>query len=173
MSIKKDLFRDYLVNGDDPWRTRALTDRSYDYRVPECQTNVTLATYGDALLKFALCEILLDDFEELTIEKAKYESDVSLVKIASHYDLIEYLKFDRNDPRYPQDYRTRKTRIDATKTQRTNVRAFNHRRKYIATAMEAILGAMYKQHRDLDEIKTVVRGWMTILDAIVANENRA
>lgn len=171
MKNPTDLFKDYLECGNDPWRTRALTDRSFDYRVPESQTNVTLATYGDALLKFALCEILLDDFEELTIEKAKYESDVSLIKIARYYGLIDYLRFDRNDPRYPQDYRTRKTRANATKTQRSNVRAFNHRRKYIATAMEAILGAMYKNHRDFDEIKTVVRGWMSILNEIVLNED--
>ncbi len=170
MKHPNDLFLEYLDRADDPWRTRALTDRSFDYSVPESQTNVTLATYGDALLKFALCEILLDDFEELTIEKAKYESDVSLVKIASHYHLIDYLRFDRRDPRYPQDYRTRKTKIGATKTQRSNIRTFNHRRKYIATAMEAILGAMYKNHRDFDEIKTVVRTWMQILNAIEKND---
>lgn len=165
MKQATDLFQEYLDRADDPWRTRALTDRSFDYRVPESQTNVTLATYGDALLKFALCEILLDDFEELTIEKAKYESDVSLIKVAEHYGLIGYLRFDRRDPRYPQDYRTRKIKADATKTQRGNVRAFNHRRKYIATAMEAILGAIYKNHRDFDEIKIIVRGWMKILNA--------
>lgn len=169
MNPAKDLFQDYLDHGDDAWRTRALTDRSFDYRVPESQTNVTLATYGDALLKFALCEILLDDFEELTVEKAKYESDVSLVRIAQHYNLIDYLRFDRNDPRYPQDYRTRKVNVQATKTQRGNVRAFNHRRKYIATAMEAILGAMYKNHRDFDEIKTVVRTWMQVLNGLNGN----
>jgi dsRNA-specific ribonuclease len=162
--MKNDLFLEYLEHGDDPWRTRALTDRSYDYRVPECETNVTLATYGDALLKFTLCEILLDRFEELTIEKAKYESDVSLVHVAEHYDLIKYLRFDRNDPRYPQDYRTKKSQTGATKTQRSNVRAFNHRRKYIATAMEAILGAMYQAHRDLGEIRAVVLDWMKILE---------
>ena len=169
MEPTQDLFRDYLDHGDDAWRTRALTDRSFDYRVPESQTNVTLATYGDALLKFALCEILLDDFEELTVEKAKYESDVSLVRIAKHYNLIDYLRFDRNDSRYPQDYKTRKVRGQATKTQRGNVRAFNHRRKYIATAMEAILGAMYKNHRDFDEIKAVVRTWMQVLNGLNGN----
>ena len=169
MKPTHDLFQDYLDHGEDAWRTRALTDRSFDYRVPESQTNVTLATYGDALLKFALCEILLDDFEELTVEKAKYESDISLVKIASHYNLIDYLRFDRNDPRYPQDYRTRRVRPDATKTQRGNIRAFNHRRKYIATAMEAILGAMYKNHRDFDEIKAVVCTWMQILNGLNGN----
>ena len=44
------------------------------------------------------------------------------------------------------------------------MRAFNHRRKYIATAMEAILGAMYQAHHDLGEIRAVVLDWMKILE---------
>lgn len=164
MSIKIDLFQEYLDHGDDAWRTRALTDRSFDREVPESETNVTLATYGDALLKFALCEHLLDRFEELSVEKAKYESDVSLIRVAEHYDLLRYLRFDRADPHYPQDYKTRLLLLGMSKSQKAYVRSFNSHHKYIATAMEAVLGAMYRSHRDFDEIKKVVRGWMEILD---------
>ena len=165
MEPKKDCFLDYLQNGSGKWHTRALTDKSVQGRRDESVTNVTLATYGDAVLKLALCEILLDRFEELTIEKAKYESDVTLVRIAKHYDLIRYLDFDRTDRMIPQDYNCRKLEPSFGQSKKERVRKHNRQRKYIATAVEAVLGAMYKDHRDIGEIIEVVRGWIALLDA--------
>ncbi len=165
MEPKKDCFLDYLQNGSGKWHTRALTDKSVQGRRDESVTNVTLATYGDAVLKLALCEILLDRFEELTIEKAKYESDVTLVRIAKHYDLIRYLDFDRTDRMIPQDYNCRRLEPSFGQSKKERIRKHNRQRKYIATAVEAVLGAMYKDHRDIGEIIGVVRGWIALLDA--------
>lgn len=166
MREKQDRFAEYLQNGSGKWHTRALTDKSMQGDRDESVTNVTLATYGDALLKLALCELLLDRFEELTIEKAKYESDVSLIKVAEHYGLLNYLNFNRANPRFPQDYDCRKMDPSFSQSKKERIRTHNRRRKYIATAVEAVLGAMYKDHRDFGEIVEVVRGWMEILDGI-------
>lgn len=163
MKQPKDAFLDYLQNGSGKWHTRALTDKSMQGERDESVTNVTLATYGDAVLKLALCEILLDHFEELTIEKAKYESDVSLVKIAKHYDLLQYLNFDSRDPYFIQDYNSIAIEHSFSQSKKERIRHRNRRHKYIATAMEALLGAMYKDHRDPCEITEVVRGWMEIV----------
>jgi len=159
-----DLFSEYLKNGSGYWHRRALTDESMMSRtLPESDTNATLATYGDALLKFTLCQLLLDQVEELTIEKAKYESDVSLVKLAKHYDLLDYLIFDRGNPHIPKDYHVLPIEHSFSHSKKERVRRMNRRRKYIATAMEALLGAMYLDHGDLSEIRTVVTEWMRIL----------
>lgn len=169
MTNQQDKFLDYLQNGAGKWHTRALTDKSLQGDRDESVTNVTLATYGDAVLKLALCEILLDHFEELTIEKAKYESDVSLVKIAKYYDLLQYLQFDRSNREIPQDYDSRPMELFFTQSKKERVRHHNRRRKYIATAMEAVLGAIYKDHRDFSEIVEIVRGWIEILDGLTAD----
>ncbi len=135
------------------WRTRALTAKSYkniEHTLQDKQTNDELATYGDALLKFALCEALLDDekLEGLSVTKACYESDRVLVdKIARHYDLIKYIRFDRKNRRIPQSY---------------DYEDDSH--KYIATALEALLGAHYKIYGDLDAIREIVKLWMQIID---------
>lgn len=160
----QDAFFDYLQKGSGAWHTRALTDRSFDRSLPEEKTNLTLATYGDAVLKLALCEILLDHVEELTEEKKKYESDVSLIRIAEHYQLLDYLRFDRNDPGIPKDYQTVRLEASFSHSKKERIRKFNRSHKYIATAVEAVLGAMYRTHDDLDEIVSVVRGWMRLLD---------
>lgn len=161
-----DVFADYIVNGKGKWHKRALTDRSMMYRgLREEETNAVLATYGDALLKFAYCEILLDTVEELSQEKAKYESDVSLVRIAEHYNLLNYLNFKKDDPQIPQDYQTREIELHFGIKKKQRIRQFNRRRKYLATAIEAILGAMYKDGYSFPQIVQVVRGWKEILEA--------
>ena len=161
-----DLFEAYIKNGTGKWHKRALTDRSMMYRgLREEETNAVLATYGDALLKFAYCEILLDTVEELSEEKAKYESDVSLVRIAEHYRLLEYLNFKKDDPQIPQDYQTREIEKDFGIKKKQRIRQFNRRRKYLATAIEAILGAMYKDGYTFSQIVQIVRGWKEILEA--------
>ncbi len=161
-----DLFADYIANGTGKWHKRSLTDRSMMYQgLREDETNAVLATYGDALLKFAYCEILLDTVEELSMEKAKYESDVSLVRIAEHYQLLEHLNFRQDDPQIPKDYQTRKMEREYGIKKKQRIRQFNRKRKYLATAVEAILGAMYKDGYTFSQIVQVVRGWKQILEA--------
>ena len=167
-----DAFLNYLRKGNDTWHTRALTDRSFDASLPEEQTNLTLATYGDAVLKLALCEILLDQVPELTEEKKKYESDVSLIRIAEHYALLDYLRFDRQNPHIPKDYHTVAIEPSFSPSKKERIRRYNRRHKYIATAVEALLGAMYRTNGDLDEIVQVVRLWMQILQGEAENEKK-
>ena len=155
---------------------RALTDSSYKKVYQErygknlnnTRVNTELATYGDAVLKLALCEILWKEEkkkskkqeENTSTEKQKtlseckqdYESDEILVKvIAKHYDILQFLRFDTKDDQKPKDYKY---------TEHKNSY------KYIATAIEACLGAMYMDEnvswRDIIEI---VKGWKNLIDA--------
>ena len=161
--MKGDPFLRYLREGDDPWRTRALTDetcRKDGRRLPMEEINTELATYGDALLKFTLCEFFLDRVNKLTIVKQNYESDVALVGVARKYDLLRYLHFNRHDRRIPQNYDVRPVPLDCPPVEERELRMSNERHKYIATAMEALLGAMYRSHGDFDEIRRTVRGWV-------------
>lgn len=154
---KRDKFEDFLaatLNGEDEyWRTRALTAKSYkniEKGLTLLDTNDELATYGDALLKFALCEFLLDDKEPegLSVTKVRYESDRVLVdKVARYYGLLDYILFDRANRRIPQNY---------------DYKDDGH--KYIATALEALLGAHFKIYRDLCATKEIVRKWMDIVE---------
>ena len=156
--MNRDLFiafleKDDLSRDDEAWRTRALTAKSYKnvvHGLSDIETGEELATYGDALLKFVLCEYLLDDDDPKALSETKkqYESDRVLVdKLARHYDLLRYIRFDREDPHIPKNYDYE----DA-------------RHKYIATALEALLGAHYKIYGDLDTVRAIVRIWMSIID---------
>ncbi len=152
-----DLFSRFLEEKLDgeaaAWRTRALTAKSYknvEHTTRDTQTNEELATYGDALLKLALCEFLLDDADPRALSETKkdYESDRVLVdKVARHYDLLKYIRFDRENPRIVQSY---------------DYEDDSH--KYIATALEALLGAYYKIYRDFDGAKEIVKHFMQIID---------
>ena len=161
--MQGDPFLRYLREGDDIWRTRALTDASCrrdGRRLPMEEVNTELATYGDALLKCTLCEYFLDRVDRLTVVKQNYESDVALVGIGQMYDLIRYLHFDRSSSRIPQDYNVRPVPLDCPPEEERELRASNERHKYIATAIEALLGAMFRAHGDLHEIRRTVRIWV-------------
>ena len=160
---RPDPFLRYLQEGDDPWRTRALTDatcRRDGHRLPIEEVNTELATYGDALLKFTLCELFLDRVNKLSAVKQNYESDVALVGVAERYDLLRYLHFDRSDRRIPQDYSVRPVPLDCPPDEERRLRSDNEKHKYIATAVEALLGAMYHTHADMDEIRATVRSFV-------------
>ena len=169
--MEQDLFLEYLEGraGKSAWRIRALTDKSVKGHVLEDEdVNTELATYGDAVLKLALCELLLDQVDELTIEKQKYESDVALVRIGEYYDITKYLRFDRDNPGIPQDYRFIKMDPKFSTGKKEKVRKFNRKRKYIATAIEAVLGAIYHDHRDFAEILAIVGKWKQLTDSFEA-----
>ena len=154
-----DKFEAFLKNDrENKWRTRALTDKSFKpiyqkkhkRQLADRQVNTELATYGDAVLKLALCEILLDRTQQLSVTKSLYERDTTLVRIGEHYGILDYLNFDRSDPNIPQNYGVRPEDDD------------DH--KFIATAVEALLGAIYKTHGDMREIVSIVRGFMAIAE---------
>ena len=139
-------------------KNKALTDKSYkkvyqkQYKkeLTDDKVNTELATYGDAVLKLALCKILWGNTTNgLTEEKKKYESDEILVKvIAKHYDILSLLRFDKQDKNIPQNYDYK-----------------DDKHKYIATAIEACLGAMYLDKSvSWRDIVSVVKNWKNMID---------
>ena len=135
----------------------AFNDRSYrkvlqnEQRSADTKNfkvNTELATYGDAVLSLSLCQILFGE-KQLSVEKAKYESDEILVKVvAKHYSLLEYINFDREDKQIPKDY--------ACKDK-------DDKYKFIATAVEACLGAIYME-KGMDTALEIVKTWKDIID---------
>jgi len=119
----------------------------------DIQVNTELATYGDAVLKLALCEILWEEEKKkLTESKKNYESDAVLVKvIAKHYDILQYLHFDKADKNMPQQYDYQKDK-----------------HKYIATAVEACLGAIYMDKNvSWKDIIEIVKAWKNLIDGSI------
>lgn len=151
----EDLFEKYLNKKESKWIKRALTDKSFK-KVYEKENktsypdkdNSDLATYGDAVIKLGYLEILFDKEEKLTIKKSKYESDEYLVKVvAKYYDLLKYIKKDDNDKNKPNDYN------------------YEHKKnknphKYIATAVEALIAAIYiEEGKNLNSIIPLLEQW--------------
>lgn len=155
-----DIFEKFLIDHKEDIKKniicRALTCSSYkkvyqqkhSIELNENQTNTELATYGDAVLKLALCELLLDKKENLSEEKKKYESDKVLIEvIAEHYKLLDYINFDKDDTKIPKEYKHNET--DTT--------------KYIATTVEAIIGTIYRKNKDLNSICELVDTWIDLI----------
>ena len=158
--MNNDIFEKWLQENEN---NLALTDRSYrkiDQQInhkpiADCEINTNLATYGDALLKLTLCEILWDSNQQnLTEVKQNYESDKVLVSvIAKHYDILQKLKYDENDNNKPKDYNYIK-QDDNDKNPH----------KYIATAVEACLGAIWIKNKDTNQIRLIVEKWKALID---------
>ena len=156
-----DKIEELLKNPQTDLQKQALTDKSYK-KTPnnqDCKINFELATYGDAILKCALCKIYFerenkDNFGfkgKLTEWKKQYESDEVLIKlIARHYDILNFLNFDSGDTKKPQDY----------KYEDKNAK---RRYKYIATAMEACVAAVYIENGE-NEVIEIVKQWIKLID---------
>lgn len=158
-----DLFLDCLERlKDHPLMVQALTDRSRNnylgkHHLPSVPNNVELATYGDAVLKLAFCDVLYDSVDHLTIEKEKYESDKNYVEvIGKRYDILRRMKYDSEDCYMPKTYIMHKKDI-------------NHKR--IATCVEAIAAAIFLIDRDIEEIIEIARFWKRITDEALTQEN--
>lgn len=158
-----DKIEELLNNPRTGLQKQALIDTSYkniDHSLSDDDTNFELATYGDAVLKLALCKIYreykengLMFSENLSDWKKKYESDKVLVQvIAKHYNLLNFLRYDEKgngkpEEQKPQDY-DHKGQND------------NDRHKYIATAMEACIAAVYIENGENE----VVKQWIQWID---------
>lgn len=167
-------FEEWIKNNPEH---QALTDKSYRNAYTrenhssseKILVNTELATYGDAVLKLALCEILWEEEkDQLTKRKQNYESDKVLVKyIAKHYEILEYLCFDKDNTDILKDYNypEKKNYPKELKDSRKTYDKDRNKHKYIATAIEACLGAMYMDEnvswRDIIEI---VKGWKKLID---------
>jgi dsRNA-specific ribonuclease len=156
-----DKIEELLKDPKTDLQKQALTDKSYK-KTPnnqDCKINFELATYGDAILKCLLCKIYFEKEDEdnfgfkgkLTEWKKQYESDEVLVKfIARHYDILNFLNFDRDDTKKPHgyDYQGRNAK---------------RRYKYIATAMEACIAAVYIENGE-NEVVEIVKKWIRWID---------
>ena len=151
-------FDDYLKKESPQYRYKeiALTAKSYknmDHELDDKDTNCELATYGDALLKLALCDILFEDgVENITTEKQDYESDEVLVKVvARHYNLLNKVRYDKNDDKIPQNYDYKKDKKDAY--------------KYIATAVEALIASYYLDNgKNFELVLNLAEEWKKLID---------
>ena len=159
-----DLFEAWLNQKEkSKWVNIALTDNSYKNKYSRensvkyvGEVNKDLATYGDAIIKICYIEILYGNTDKLSVEKSEYESDKYLVeKVAQHYNLLEYMNYDDKDPKNVKDYNY----IVPPNTRGGNRSDSSH--KYIATAVEAMIGAIYKSTKDLDAITQLLKEWMS------------
>lgn len=152
---KTDLFQYWLARKDkSALIERALTDRSYKKENPYLKdenVNYSLATFGDSIIKGCLSRILLDKVDKLSEEKKKYETDEFFVRtIAKHYSLIDYIRKDKTDPKMPNDY------------EYSSEKKGREPHKYIATAVEAMVGAIYLETEDLEAITAMIEAWMKL-----------
>lgn len=159
-----DKFDEYLNDKSQSTRERALTSSSHKKvfqnengsPLSNEKTNTELATYGDALLKCAFCKMLFDEgVSNITEGKKNYESDKVLVEvIARHYELLKYIRFDKNDDKIPQDY-------DYRKPQKGNDSLY----KYIATAVEALVASFYLDNgEDFGLVIEIAKHWKRLID---------
>lgn len=86
----------------------------------------------------------------LSKEIEKYITDKYFItKVAKKYDILKYLQYDTLDNSMHTDYEYKD----------------NENRKFIATAVEAMIGAIYLINEDGDwfkEISTILKEWMTL-----------
>lgn len=153
-----DLFEEWIMK-DNELIEYALTDKSYKSvyskehheNLPKNKTNFELATYGDAILKMCIMEILYDKrIEKPTEEKKKYESDKALVLIAKKYNLLDRIKTNGE--------RVKSYDYEHNKTKKGN------KCKYIATCVEALIAAIYINTRNIDKLKKLTNKWMEYID---------
>lgn len=163
-----DKIEELLKDTKTDLQKQALTDTSYkniDHSLSDDDTNFELATYGDAVLKLALCKIYreykengLRFSENLSDWEKKYESDEVLVRvIAKHYNLLNFLRYDEKGNRKPEE---QKPQDYDHKGQNDN-----DRHKYIATAMEASIAAVYLENGE-NEVIEIVKQWIEWIDKV-------
>lgn len=152
-----EIFKAYLKS-DHPLIQQALTDRSSKNKDQKILINQNLGTLGDSILKFILSLKYYEDEGKLTERISKYLTDANLVKkVGKYYDIVQYIKKDELDIKLPNDYLYKKAKRSKSK---------NCPHKYIATAIEAMIGAIYEINKDLEEIKSIINDWIIIIDEV-------
>ena len=142
-----DIFQKYLKS-EEKYIKIALTDSSYKnycekHNLSFCDDNKNLATLGDAIIKFVYAKMLYNECKNKKYSKEieKYITDEKLVRIASKYDLIQYIDLDEDDDKIRKDY-------DYVPKKGKSPH------KYIATAVEAMVAAIYNNN-NLEEIEKI------------------
>lgn len=171
MSIKNnydgDVFKECLERlRNHPLMIMALIDTSYSEVEKANNEEVTdnnfkLATYGDAVLKLAYCEVLFE-LDKLTEIKKIYECDKNLVTvIGAHYNILGRLQLNSSDPTMPKDYLWNPNKKNHDKIH-----------KHIATCLEAIIGAIYRIDKDMDEIIEIAKYWKKLIDNSISEKTK-
>lgn len=158
----KDLFEEYLSKNDLPNIKRALTASSrkqMDHTLNNKDVADDLATLGDAVIKLCYAKYFLDKCEKLSQKIEKYITDeVFVTKIANHYELLKNIAYDKNDKKIPCDYNYEKPKRTSGKNKKQS------RHKYIATAVEAMIGAIYLETKDLKRITELLLTWTKYIE---------
>lgn len=117
-------------------------------------TNKNLATLGDSVLKLALADLLYGKVKHLSEHIKFYNTDRTLVEdIGRHYDVLKYISKD-DLSLYEEDYQYIKKGKNKSNP-----------KKYIATAIEALLGAIYLiNNHTMDEVKHIILEFKKIID---------
>lgn len=72
--------------------------------------------------------------------------------------MLKYIHYDQIDKNIPQDYDYNKPGKTSGKNKKTSSY------KYIATAVEAMIGAIYLETNDLDKISELLLKWKEFID---------
>lgn len=164
-----DTFKTWLQNKNKiSLIERALTDTSYNnYRSKGVKksnpnfeefhkplpVNTDLATYGDAIIKMIYCEKYLDISKQLSKKIENYTTDSFFVNnVARYYKVLDYLKYDKDDIKKKKDYNYEGESKD-------------NPRKYIATAIEAMIAAIYiitKENSQFNVVKEILEEWTNL-----------
>ncbi|VEU83251.1 ribonuclease III domain-containing protein [Acholeplasma hippikon] len=116
--------------------------------------NKNLATLGDSVLKLALADLLYGKVKYLSEHIKFYNTDRTLVEdIGKHYQILNYIRKEELEEVH-HDY----AYIKKGKNK-------SNPKKYIATAIEALLGAIYLiNNQTMDEVKAVILHFKKIID---------
>ena len=136
-----ELLLEFNIDIENELIQLALTDKSYKNVLQEkfkqvsvIETNDRLATLGDGVLKAVQTFYLYkNETRYITNIRQSIESDKFLVGIAEKLDLLRYLKCNQSDGQRKNDYHTKNTYFYT----------FDTSQKYIATAVEALIGAVF------------------------------
>lgn len=169
-----DKFEEYLNKKENEYNIKlALTDttavtlkksginkKNKEFEAVNSQEcNKQLSTLGDSIIKFYLCSYFYGKTKNISEKKKYYETDEFLVSvIAKHYNLLNKLDYDST--KKPNDYNY----IKCGKTSTGKNKKSHNDHKFIATAVEAMIGAIYLINEDdnwFDEISTILKEWMT------------
>ena len=169
-----DKFEEYLNKKENEYNIKlALTDttavtlkksginkKNKEFEAVNSQeSNKQLSTLGDSIIKFYLCSYFYEKKENKSEKKKYYETDEFLVSvIAKHYNILDKLDYDST--KKPNDYNY----IKRGKTSTGKNKKSKNDHKFIATAVEAMIGAIYWINKDgnwFDEISTILKEWMT------------
>ena len=75
--------------------------------------------------------------------------------IAQHYDLLNFIRFDESDDNIPRDYNYREP----------PKKGKDSPSKYIATAVEALLAAIYlDNNKNIDLIVDIAKDWICLIE---------